>query len=94
MTHEIAYAQLTRIFSNVCHLIMGQPAVSALRRARAEYAAIGRLERSRRTPTNQFEEPSMVGTVPILPDILQDNVEPGKNPYKITPGHTSLRNDF
>ena len=86
MPHEIAYLQLTRIFSNVPHHLMGQPAVFALRRARAEYAAIGRLERLRANPIRSIEVPSLVARVPSLPAVLQDNVEPRKNPNKITPG--------
>ena len=85
MPHEIAYLQLTRIFSNVPHHLMGQPAVFALRRARAEYAAIGRLERLRANPNTQLLA-GLVAGVPSLPAVLQDNVEPRKNPNKITPG--------
>ena len=85
MPHEIAYFQLTRIFSNVPRKLMGQPAVSLLRRARSESAAIGRFERCRDTPSMSFEVPSLVRVCPSLPAVLQDNVGPGKNLNEITP---------
>jgi len=85
MPHEIRYHQLTRIFSNVPHILMGQHAVAGLRHARAEYAAIGRLERLRANPNTQLLA-GLVAGVPSLPAVLQDNVEPRKNPNKITPG--------
>ena len=81
MPHEIAYGQLTRLFSNVSHDLMGQPAVSLLRRARAEYAAIGRVERRR--ANGRIEVPSKVASVPSFPALLEDNVEPRKNPNEI-----------